>query len=71
MQVFLIISKDGMKINAYVNAKEFNRNPSNCECECDKSCNIGEYLDYKNCKCRKRLVDKLVKNVMKILMRKN
>ena len=19
-------------------------NPSNCECECDKSCNIGEYL---------------------------
>ena len=35
-------------------------NPSNCECECDKSCNIGEYLDYKNCKCRKKLVDKLV-----------
>ena len=35
-------------------------NPSNCECECDKSCDIGEYLDYSNCKCRKRLVDKLV-----------
>ena len=33
-------------------------NPSNCEC--DKSCDGGEYLDYKNCKCRKRLVDKLV-----------
>ena len=31
-------------------------NPSNCECECD----VGEYLDYKNCKCRKKLVDKLV-----------
>ena len=28
-------------------------NPSNCECEYDKSCNIGEYLDYKNCKCKK------------------
>ena len=28
-------------------------NPSNCECECDKSCNIGEYLDYLSCKCRK------------------
>ena len=28
-------------------------NPSNCECECDKFCNIGEYLDYSNCKCRK------------------
>ena len=35
-------------------------NPSNCECECDKSCNFGEYLDYENCKCRKRLVNKLV-----------
>ena len=21
-------------------------NPSNCEGECDKSCNIGEYIDY-------------------------
>ena len=35
-------------------------NPRNSECECDKSCDIEEYLDYKNCKCRKRLVDKLV-----------
>ena len=29
-------------------------------CECDKSCNVGEYLDYENCKCRKQLVHKLV-----------
>ena len=36
-------------------------NPSNCECECDKSCDVREYLDYKNCKCRKKLGDKLVK----------
>ena len=37
-------------------------NPSICECEleCDKSCDVGEYLDYKNCKCRKGLIDKLV-----------
>ena len=35
-------------------------NSSNCECKCDKSCNIGECLDYENCKCRKRLVDKLI-----------
>ena len=34
--------------------------PSNCQCECDKSCDIGEYLDYKNCKCRKKITDKLV-----------
>ena len=33
-------------------------NPSICEC--DKSCDVGEYLDYANCKYRKRLIDKLV-----------
>ena len=41
--------------------KGFIWNPSNCECECDKLCDVGEYLDHKNCKCRKRLIDKLVK----------
>ena len=35
-------------------------NPSNFECECDKLCDVGEYLDNKNCKCRKQLTDKLV-----------
>ena len=33
----------------------------NCKCECDKSCDFGEYLDYEKCKCRKRLIDKLIK----------
>ena len=40
--------------------KGFIWNPSNYGCECDKSCDIGEYLDYENCKYKKRLVDKLV-----------
>ena len=40
--------------------KGFIWNPSNCDYECDKSCDVGEYLDYKNCKCREKLVDKLV-----------
>ena len=35
-------------------------NPTNCECECDKSCNINEYLDYSSCMCRKKLIDPLV-----------
>ena len=26
----------------------------------DKSCDIGEYLDYSKCKYRKKLVDKLI-----------
>ena len=40
--------------------KGFIWNPSNCECECDQNCDIGEYLDYENCKCRKKLADKLI-----------
>ena len=35
-------------------------NPRICEFEYDKSCNIGEYLDYSSCKCRKKLIDPLV-----------
>ena len=41
--------------------KRYIWNPSNCKCECDKSCDVGKYWDYENCKCRKRLVDKLIK----------
>ena len=40
--------------------KVFIWSPSNCQCECDKLCDAEEYLDYNNCKCRKRLLDKLV-----------
>ena len=40
-------------------------NSSNCECECDQSCDIGEYFDYENSKNRKRLVDKLVEKCTK------
>ena len=49
--------------------KGFNWNPSNCECECDRLYDIGEYLDYKNCKCRKTIIDKLDENVVKISMK--
>ena len=45
--------------------KEFIWNPSNCECECDKFCDIGAYLYYSNCKCRKKLVNKLVEECIK------
>ena len=70
MQAFVTINNAGTKINAGVNAnnwlikvyviKGFIWNPSNCECECGKLWDIGEYLDYENCNCRKTLVDKLV-----------
>ena len=69
MQAFVIINNIGIVINADVNAKNWlskvdvmmdlfgilvylNMNVVNC--------NIGEYLDYKICKCSKKLIDKLV-----------
>ena len=39
--------------------KGFIWNPNNCNCECDESCDIVEYLDHKNCKCKK-MIDQLV-----------
>ena len=37
--------------------KGFIWNLSNCECECHKLCDVAEYFDYKNYKCRKMLID--------------
>ena len=54
-------------INKGICDKGFNWNPSNCECECDQNCNLSEYLYYENCKCRKRLVDKLIKECNKTI----
>ena len=42
-------------------------NHSNCACECDKSCGIGQYLDYKNCVCRNSLVGKLVEECTNVI----
>ena len=36
--------------------KGFIWNPSNC----DESCDVGEYLNYKNCRCRNKMVGELV-----------
>ena len=47
--------------------KGFIWNPSSCKCECDKSCDVGENLDYESCKCRKNWLIKWLKNVLKLL----
>ena len=49
--------------------KGFIWNPSNCECD-DKACDIGEYLDYENCKCRKKLVDEYTETVEEVKLSK-
>ena len=45
--------------------KGFIWNPSNCECKCDKLCDVGEYLYYKTCNCRNKLADKSVEECSK------
>ena len=45
--------------------KGFIWNPSYCECECNKVCDVGEYLDYENCKSRKKLVAPLIQECTK------
>ena len=70
MQTFVIINNVGMMrceckelIDQGICDKGFIWNLSNCECECDKSCNVGEYLDDENCKCRKKFIDKLTEEM--------
>ena len=57
------------RLNASVWNNKQRRNDDKCRCECkefvdkgicDRGYDLGEYLHYENCKCRKRLVDKLV-----------
>ena len=42
-------------------------NPSTCSCECDRYCEKGKYLDYKNCLCRKKIIDDLVEQCTSIV----
>ena len=64
--------------------KGFIWNPSNCGGKCAKPCNTSRYLDYSDCKCKKKLIDslieectanddetKIVKLLLKMVMRQN
>ena len=41
--------------------------PSNFGCECDKSCDVGEYLDYEDVNVEKNWLINYLKNVGEIL----
>ena len=47
-------------ISEDVSDKGFIWNSSICDCECGKSCDVGQNLDYENLRCRKKLIDRLV-----------
>ena len=42
-------------------------NPSTCSCECDRYCKTGQYLDYNNCVCRKKIIDDLIEQCTRIV----
>ena len=35
-------------------------NPRTCECQCDKWCKQGQYLDHKNCVCKNKLIGRVI-----------
>ena len=35
-------------------------NPSTCACECDMWCKPGQYLGYKKCVCKNKLIGKII-----------
>ena len=43
-------------------------NPSTSSCECDKYCEVDQYLDYKNCVCRKKKSITWLNNVIVLLI---
>ena len=34
--------------------------PSTCECQCDMRCKPGQYLDYKKCVCKNKLIGTVI-----------
>ena len=47
--------------------KGYMLNPGTCSCECDRYCETGQYLDYKNCVCRKKIIDDLIEQCNSII----
>ena len=42
-------------------------NPSTCECQCDKWCKTGQYLDHKNCICKNKLIGGLIEECTSVI----
>ena len=59
-QNYALYTTVDMSSPVHANNKIRNILGPNCEYECDKSCDIGEFLDYKSCKCRNKIIDKLL-----------
>ena len=42
-------------------------NPSTCECQCDKWCKQGQYLDHKNCVCKNKLIGRVIEEFTSVI----
>ena len=42
-------------------------NPSTCACECDIWCKPGQYLDYKKCVCKNKLISKPISKCTRLI----
>ena len=47
--------------------KGYSWNPSICECQCDVWCKPDQYLDYKNCICKNKLIGSLIEECTSII----
>ena len=47
--------------------KGYTWNQSTCECQCDKWCKREQYLDYKNCVCKNKLICRLIEECVSII----
>ena len=48
-------------------AKGYMGNPISCECQCDKWCKQGQYLDHKNCVCKNKLIGRLIEECTSVI----
>ena len=48
-------------------AKGYMGNPSTCECQCDKWCKQGQYLDHKNCDCKNILIGRVTEECTTVI----
>ena len=42
-------------------------NPSACECQCDKWCKSSQYLHYKNCVCKNKLIGRVIQECTSVV----
>ena len=47
--------------------KGYTWNPSTCACDCDMWCKSGQYLDYKKCVCKNKLIGRVIAECTNII----